>query len=255
MSDTYKIHYNIFRWPIESLNLSVRAYNCLKQTGYNKVGDFLGKTREDLLRLRNMSEANVFEIEKAIAEAHLRAAASGEQDFALHVLSIINSDGYCDGKNSQVAVFRTKDLLLDIAYHKYCEKWAVLEENEELERDEDDSASCDANGNFQMNEDEFKRTLEKDRLVCIQLPGYHIQYEYHISKIRLDLFVSGGDALHGPCCFHESIFSRTYAFGGDEKAFLVNMGGYSIYGSCLDGRDPAVRLERYMAAERDCPDG
>ena len=51
------------------------------------------------------------------------------------------------------------------------------------------------------------------------------------------------------------IFSRTYVFGGNEKAFLVNMGRYSIYASCLDGRDPAVRLERYMAAERGGPDG
>ena len=28
------------------------------------------------------------------------------------------------------------------------------------------------------------------------------------------------------------------------------MGGYSVYGSCLDGTDPCVRLEQYMAVER-----
>ena len=27
------------------------------------------------------------------------------------------------------------------------------------------------------------------------------------------------------------------------------MGGYSIYGSCLDGTDPCIRLEGYMRGE------
>lgn len=43
--------------------------------------------------------------------------------------------------------------------------------------------------------------------------------------------------------------SRTYCISSDNKAFQPNMGGYSIYGSALDGSDPMVRLERYMAAE------
>lgn len=43
--------------------------------------------------------------------------------------------------------------------------------------------------------------------------------------------------------------SRTYAVSSDNKAFQPNQGGYSIYGSCLDGTDPCVRLEQYMAAE------
>lgn len=44
--------------------------------------------------------------------------------------------------------------------------------------------------------------------------------------------------------------SRTYAFSSDNKAFQSGMGGYSIYGSCLDGTDRGVRLEAYMAAEK-----
>ena len=43
--------------------------------------------------------------------------------------------------------------------------------------------------------------------------------------------------------------SRTYGLSSNSKAFQPNMGGYSIYGYCLDGTDPCVRLERYMAAE------
>lgn len=47
-----------------------------------------------------------------------------------------------------------------------------------------------------------------------------------------------------------SEFSRTYAVSSNNKAFQSGMGGYSIYGSCLDGTDPCVRLEGYMAAEK-----
>lgn len=43
--------------------------------------------------------------------------------------------------------------------------------------------------------------------------------------------------------------SRTYAVSSDNKAFKAGLGGYSIYGSCLDGTDPCVRLDGYMFGE------
>lgn len=49
--------------------------------------------------------------------------------------------------------------------------------------------------------------------------------------------------------------SRTYIVSSDNKAFQPNKSGYSIYGSCLDGTDPCVRLEEYMAEERGGKDG
>lgn len=52
-----------------------------------------------------------------------------------------------------------------------------------------------------------------------------------------------------------SELSRTYAISSDNKAFIPNMGGYSIYASCLDGTDPYVRLEQYMANEYGGADG
>jgi hypothetical protein len=39
---------------------------------------------------------------------------------------------------------------------------------------------------------------------------------------------------------------RSYAFTSDNKAFLPNQLGYSIYGNCLDGNDLGVRLDWYM---------
>ena len=49
-----------------------------------------------------------------------------------------------------------------------------------------------------------------------------------------------------------SLLSRTYAISSDNKAFWPNMGGYSIFGYCLDvTSDQGVRLDYYMAEERD----
>ena len=49
--------------------------------------------------------------------------------------------------------------------------------------------------------------------------------------------------------------SRTYAVSSENKAFEPNRGGYSIYASAMDGSDPNVRLEQYMAAELGGQDG
>ena len=46
-----------------------------------------------------------------------------------------------------------------------------------------------------------------------------------------------------------SLEERTYVVSSNNKAFQPNMGGYSIYGSSLDGSDRGVRLESYMADE------
>ena len=43
--------------------------------------------------------------------------------------------------------------------------------------------------------------------------------------------------------------SRTYGVSSNNKAFQAGMGGYSIFGSCLDGTDPCVRLDGYMFGE------
>ena len=71
-----------------------------------------------------------------------------------------------------------------------------------------------------------------------------------------------GQHLVGYVVFTEDSFtkayselSRTYEISSNNKAFQPNMGGYSIYGSCLDGTDPLVRLEQYMAAEKGGPNG
>lgn len=43
--------------------------------------------------------------------------------------------------------------------------------------------------------------------------------------------------------------SRTYAVSSNNKAYIGGAGGYSVFGSCLDGTDQGVRLEGYMRGE------
>lgn len=52
-----------------------------------------------------------------------------------------------------------------------------------------------------------------------------------------------------------SLESRTYVVTSDNKAFRPRMGGYSIFASALDGSDPCVRLDLYMADEHGGADG
>lgn len=66
----------------------------------------------------------------------------------------------------------------------------------------------------------------------------------------------GKEHLSGYIVFTQDSFdkpyderSRTYGVSSNNKAFQAGMGGYSIFGSCLDGTDPCVRLDGYMFGE------
>ncbi|BCL79545.1 DNA-directed RNA polymerase subunit alpha [Ktedonobacteria bacterium brp13] len=52
----------IYNTPIEELDLSVRAYNCLKRGGITKVGQALSMNEEDLLGVRNFGEKSLQEL-------------------------------------------------------------------------------------------------------------------------------------------------------------------------------------------------
>jgi DNA-directed RNA polymerase subunit alpha len=55
--------------PIEQLDLSVRAYNCLKRSGLMTVGAVLEKTEEELLALRNFGEKSYLELKDKLVAA------------------------------------------------------------------------------------------------------------------------------------------------------------------------------------------
>lgn len=52
--------------PIDDLELSVRAFNCLKRKGINTVTDLRNCTREDLMQVRNLGWRCIQEIERVL---------------------------------------------------------------------------------------------------------------------------------------------------------------------------------------------
>ena len=57
-----------YNTPIEELNLSVRAYNCLKRSGLMTVGQVLEKNEEELLALRNFGRKSYDELRDRLIE-------------------------------------------------------------------------------------------------------------------------------------------------------------------------------------------
>ncbi|GIW13490.1 MAG: DNA-directed RNA polymerase subunit alpha [Tepidiforma sp.] len=57
-----------YNTPIEDLQLSVRAYNCLKRSGLMTVGQVLEKTEDELLGLRNFGRKSYDELRERLAE-------------------------------------------------------------------------------------------------------------------------------------------------------------------------------------------
>lgn len=54
--------------PIEELQLSVRAYNCLKRAQINSVSDLLDYTQEDLLEIKNFGQKSAEEVIEALQQ-------------------------------------------------------------------------------------------------------------------------------------------------------------------------------------------
>ena len=63
---TYSIPSRIYDTPIEELDLSVRAFNCLKRSGITKVGQVLTMTQDDLLAVRNFGEKSLNELKDTL---------------------------------------------------------------------------------------------------------------------------------------------------------------------------------------------
>lgn len=57
-----------YNTPIEDLNLSVRAYNCLKRSGLMTVGQVLERSEDELLSLRNFGRKSYDELKDRLIE-------------------------------------------------------------------------------------------------------------------------------------------------------------------------------------------
>src|SRR5712672_2515727 len=61
----------IYDTPIEELDLSVRAYNCLKRSNITKVGQVLTMNRDDLLAVRNFGEKSLTELAERLGQRNM----------------------------------------------------------------------------------------------------------------------------------------------------------------------------------------
>lgn len=111
------------------------------------------------------------------------------------------------------------------------------------------------------NEEGKMMGLPLNRAIYAEPETIDMTYQEMKNKFR-ETEKNSGKHLTGYIVFSQDSFtkpysleSRTYVISSDNKAFNCNMGGYSIFGSALDGSEHGVRLDYYMADERGGKDG
>lgn len=57
--------------PIEDLDFSVRAYNCLKRAGVHTLQDLVNKTNSDVMKIRNLGKKSLKEVLDKVKELNL----------------------------------------------------------------------------------------------------------------------------------------------------------------------------------------
>jgi len=62
---------NLLKTSIEDLNLSVRAYNCLKSANINTIGELVSRDEQDLLKFRNFGKKSLSELVEVIEDKNL----------------------------------------------------------------------------------------------------------------------------------------------------------------------------------------
>ena len=68
----------VLEMTIEELDLSVRSFNCLKRAGINTVEDLIGKSEEDMMKVRNLGRKSLDEVVGKLASLGFRL--SKEED-------------------------------------------------------------------------------------------------------------------------------------------------------------------------------
>ena len=63
---------------IEELELSVRAYNCLKRAGINTVSELVQRNQEDMMKVRNLGRKSLEEVEQKLQELGLALRPNDE---------------------------------------------------------------------------------------------------------------------------------------------------------------------------------
>jgi DNA-directed RNA polymerase subunit alpha len=81
-----------YNTPIEDLQLSVRAYNCLKRSGLMTVGQVLEKAEDELLSLRNFGRKSYDELRDRLFELGFLAPEGPKEEVAAEAPSVIEEE-------------------------------------------------------------------------------------------------------------------------------------------------------------------
>ncbi len=68
----------VLEMTIEELDLSVRAYNCLKRAGINTVAELVQRNQEDMMKVRNLGKKSLEEVEQKLMALRLNLRANDE---------------------------------------------------------------------------------------------------------------------------------------------------------------------------------
>ena len=68
----------VLEMTIEELDLSVRAYNCLKRAGINTVAELVQRNQEDMMKVRNLGKKSLEEVEQKLMALGLNLRANDE---------------------------------------------------------------------------------------------------------------------------------------------------------------------------------
>lgn len=68
----------ILDMTIEELDLSVRSYNCLKRAGINTVLELTQKTKDDMMKVRNLGRKSLEEVQEKMAALNLSLKSNDE---------------------------------------------------------------------------------------------------------------------------------------------------------------------------------
>lgn len=63
--------HKVLDMPIEDLDLSVRSYNCLKRANIQTVQELIGRTEDDMNKIRNLGKKSLKEIKEKVVELGL----------------------------------------------------------------------------------------------------------------------------------------------------------------------------------------
>lgn len=116
-----------------------------------------------------------WDLKEKISSCSEKAPAEKIQIYAL---SVVSSEGFVNGNDSNVSVYPSLRECIDGAYELYASNWGVMEENGDI------TEWQDSNGSPFMSKDEFEAEFIQGS-VCIQMNDWHISFEFFQKDLEL----------------------------------------------------------------------